>query len=280
MVCLRRWTAQIILLLGVFAVQAPAFGDTSAPLDPSEVIARSEAAIGGKLGPHVLTRSDGTALPLASFRGRPLAISLVYTSCASVCPVTTQRLLDAVKAAQGAVGSGKFAVLTVGFDARNDTPERMAAFGNTQGIDVAGWQLATADSGTITALLDDLGFSFRNAAGGIEHITQTSIIDAEGAVYRHIYGDDFPDQIFVEPLKELVFGTSTRSLAVNDLVDRIKFLCTVYDPATGAYRYDYSIGFGIAIGGFSLLLTGIIIFRLWRNNRRLLATGAHHKDLA
>lgn len=252
------------LLLGL-AIVSTAGADT-APLDPKAVIERTEAAIGNRLGPHVLTDSNGRPLPLSEYRGRPLVISLVYTSCSSVCPVTTQHVLQAVRRARDALGQDAFAVLTVGFDARHDTPARLAAFADAQGIDLADWRLASADQRTIQALLDDLGFSFEAAAGGFRHPTLTTIVDAEGRVYRHVYGDAFPDQVFIEPLKELVFGTSVRSAAIVDLVDRIRFICTVYNPSSGAYEFDYAIAFGIVIGGLSLVLSGLVIFRLWRAN--------------
>jgi protein SCO1/2 len=176
------------------------------------------------------------------------------------------------------LGGEGFAVLTFGFDARRDTPAQLAAFARTQGIDLPDWQLASADAGTVSALLRDLGFSFDTAAGGFQHITQTTILDANGRVYRHVYGDAFPDPVFIEPLKELAFGMSVRSASIHDLVDRIKFICTVYNPATGAYEYDYAIGFGIAIGGLSLILTGLVVFRLWHSNRRLLAAEGPARD--
>jgi len=180
-------------------------------------------------------------------------------------------VLQAVRKARRVVGEDAFAVLTVGFDARHDTPTQLDAFARIQGIDLSDWQLASADAGTIDALLDDLGFSYDAAAGGFEHITQTTILDAEGRVYRQVYGDSFPEQVFIEPLKELVFGTTLQSLSLNDLVKRIKFICTVYNPSSGAYEFDYAIVYGIVIGGLSLILTGVVIFRLWRSNQRILA---------
>jgi len=260
-------------LLAVAAAASPCMAHTDAGsrLDPDAVIERSEAAIGRIVGSYVLTDSDGAALDLDSLRGRPLVISLVYTSCSSVCPVTTQHVLQAVRKARRVLGEDAFAVLTLGFDARRDTPAQLDAFARTQGIHLAGWQLASADAATIHALLDDLGFSYDAAAGGFEHITQTTILDAGGRVYRQVYGDSFPDQVFIEPLKELVFGITTKSLSLGDLVNRIKFICTVYNPSSGAYEFDYAIGFGIVIGGSSLMLSGLVIFRLWRGNKRLLA---------
>jgi protein SCO1/2 len=261
-------------LLAFVSTVAPCLAHTQADsqLDPDDVIERSEAAIGRVIGSYILTDSNGAPLALNALRGRPLVISLIYTSCSSVCPATTQHVMQAVRKARQALGPNAFAVLTVGFDARRDTPTQLDAFARIQGIDLHDWQLASADAATIHALLDDLGFSYSAAAGGFEHITQTTILDAEGRVYRQVYGDNFPDPVFIEPLKDLVFGTTTKSLSLGDLVKRIKFICTVYNPSSGAYEFDYAIGYGIVFGGLSLVLSGLVIFRLWRNNRRILAT--------
>lgn len=244
-------------------------------LDAEAVLAKSEAAIGGSVTAHRLTDANGLPLDMDMFRGKPLVLSLVYSSCSSVCPTTTQQLKDAVRRARKALGEESFTVLTVGFDARNDTPGRMAAFATDQ--DIAGdplWRVASGAPETIEALLDEVGFSYSAAAGGFEHVAQTTIIDAEGRVYRQVYGDDFPIQVFVEPLKALVFGVTTRSFAPADLADRLRFLCTVYDPQTGRYRTDYAIYIGIFTGGFSLVVMAWVIVRMWRGNRRFEQAGA------
>ena len=259
-----------ILLAGLAAAPAAAH-EVGQTLDPDTALERSEAAVGTEVGSHVLTDSRGEKLPLAVFRGRPLIISLIYTSCTSVCPATTQNLLDMVDEARRTLGEDSFAVLSVGFDARNDTPARLRAFAATQGVGRPAWRFATADAETLHLLLDDLGFSYKAAAGGFLHVTQTTILDAEGRVYRQVYGDNFPLQVFIEPLKELIFGTTAQFSSVEDVIGRIRFLCTVYNPSTGAYEFEYAYFVGMAIGGFALVITGVIIFRLWRNNRRLIA---------
>lgn len=243
-------------------------GPADPRLDPQKVLALSEAALGRRLGGYALTGSDGQAFTLERYRGRPLVVSLIYTSCSSVCPTTTEQLARAVKEARRALGADAFEVLTVGFDARRDTPKQLARFAEAHGIDDSRWHVASGDETAIRALLADLGFSYVAAAGGFEHITQTSIVDAEGRVYRHVYGDDFPIQVFVEPLKELVFGVVTRSLSVTGLIDRIKFLCTTYDPNLGRYRTSYAIALGIGIGALSLIATGALILAAWRRTRR------------
>lgn len=270
---LRVWLPAV--LLAGLAV-SPAAGQVveRGSLDPAAALERSQAAVGNAVGSHVLTDSRGEELPLAEFRGRPLVVSLIYTSCSSVCPPTTQALLDRVEDARQILGAGAFAVLSVGFDARNDTPARLRAFAATQGVDDRAWHMATADGETLDRLLDDLGFSYRAAAGGFLHVSQTTILDAEGRVYRQVYGDDFPLRMLLEPLKELVYGTSARFGSVEDVIDRVRFLCTIYNPSTGAYEFEYAYFVGMGIGGVSLIVTGTIVYRLWRNNRRLVAAQA------
>lgn len=235
----------------------------TARLDPREVIARSEAAVGHRIGNYVLTDPTGSPLPLATLRGKPLVISLVYTSCSSVCPPATQHLIDAVREAGRVIGFDRFAVLTVGFDARNDTPARMAQFASFQGIELTNWRLASADAATIAPLLGDLGFSYLAVAGGFEHITQTTILDREGRVYRQVYGEDFPLQVFIEPLKEVVYGINTK-LTFRGIIDHFKYVCTTFDPGTRSYRFDYGVAVGGVLGALSLALMGGLILREWR----------------
>ncbi|MFV0281933.1 MAG: SCO family protein [Rhodoblastus sp.] len=236
-------------------------------LDAASVHERSEAAIGRAVGDYTLTDSNGEKFKLSSYRGQPVVLSLIYTSCSSVCPPTTQHLRTAVANAQSIFGADRFAVVTLGFDARSDTPARMAGFKATQGVDAPNWRFASADAVTISELLRDVGFSYSTAAGGFEHITQTTIIDPQGKVYRQVYGEDFPLQVFMEPLKEAVFGLAATSLSLNAIVDRIRFVCTVYDANSGHYRTSYATFIGIGVGALSLLLCGWAIASTWRSAR-------------
>ncbi|MCC7320425.1 MAG: SCO family protein [Rubellimicrobium sp.] len=247
---------------------------TAEPLDPELVVATSQAAIGNRTGAHVLTDQRGNPLALEDLRGRPLVVSLIFTSCATVCPITTETLRARVEEARRVLGERSFAVLTFGFDSTGDRPAQLSGFaGAHRLLAEPDWFIASADPETTAAFLRDLGFSYRAAAGGFDHVTQTTILDAEGRVYRQVYGDDFPLPVFIEPLKDLVFGTRTRGLDPGALWDRLSFLCTVYNPATGAYRFDYGIFFGIFFGGVSLILTGLVILRLWLDRRRALMRG-------
>jgi protein SCO1/2 len=253
---LRAACAAIPLgLLGWHAMAAPA-------LDPNVAIAKSMQAVGRAVGSYTLTDSRGAPFSLGDYRGRPLVISLVYSSCSSVCPPTTQHTIDAVNEAGRMFGLDRFAVLTVGFDARNDTVPHMAQFASMQGIKAPNWRVASGDAATIDALLNDLGFSYRAVAGGFDHPTQTTILDRDGKVYRQVFGEAFPLRMFMEPMKDVIYGTSS-PFTFTGIIDRIKFICTAYDPGAGRYRIDYGLVFGGALGALSLLVMGGLILREW-----------------
>jgi protein SCO1/2 len=241
----------------------------AARIDAVTALEKSEAAIGGSTADHRLVSADGKPLRLSDLRGRPLIVSLVYTSCSTVCPAGTETLRSVVAQARRVLGDDAFAVLTLGFDTRNDTPGRMMAFATDHAI--AGdplWHVATASPSVLEAFLAEVGFSYDGAAGGFEHVVQTTILDAGGRVYRQVYGDDYPAQVVVEPLKELIFGLTTRAFTPAALAERLRFLCTVYDPKTGRYKMDYTIFFEIAVGGLPLAFIGWKLLGMWRASRR------------
>lgn len=268
------WLKRIFaaILLAVLPVLAWAQG-----FDAEIAYKKSQAAVGGQTGAHVLSDQTGAPLALADLRGKPLVVSLIYTSCATVCPLTTDTLIEQVRRTRATLGDDSFAVLTFGFDAKDDTPAQLRGFSGTYKLGgEPEWYVASADPETTAAFLDDLGFSYRAAAGGFEHVTQTTILDAEGRVYRQVYGNDFPLPQLMQPLKELVLGLTTLSISPKDLWNRLTFVCTIYNPLTGAYRFDYAIFFGIFAGGLSLLITGVVILRLWLHRRRVLRERARH----
>ena len=264
---MRRDVLMAVAALGISGLIVPSVlaagpEEQTTRLDPRKAIEQSEQAVGRSLGNYRLIDSTGAAISLRDYRGKPLVISLVYTACSSVCPPTTQHLINAVTEAGRALGPDSFNVLTIGFDARNDTPRRLAQFASVQGIKFNNWRLASADSATIETLLRELGFSYVAIAGGFDHVTQTTILDSGGKIYRSVYGDDFPLPMFIESLKDLVYGVSS-SYSITGLIDRIKFICTVYDPGAGRYRIDYGLTFGSVIAALSLLIFGGILYREW-----------------
>lgn len=231
-----------------------------------DALAYSQAAIGSTVEGIVLTRPDGTSVSLSDYRGKPLVVSLIFTSCHHICPSTTVNLRGVVGKARDALDEDSFAVVTVGFDTLNDNPERMAQFQRSNDISDPRWDFLSGDADNIARLVRQLGFIYTPSARGFDHLIQSSIIDADGKVYRQLYGIEFPTPHLIEPLKELVFGQPKTHSPLDYLGGRIRLFCTVYDPATDSYYIDYSVFIGTFVGLLVSILFGRVLVIEWRRS--------------
>jgi protein SCO1 len=238
---------------------------SAADFDNAAALKISQGVIGHAVGDYRFTDGQGQTVKLADYRGKPLVVSLVYTSCYHVCPTTTRYLHQMVSVAQQALGADSFAVITIGFDVPNDTPQAMRDFARRQDVDLPQWRFLSTDAASIERLTKDLGFIYFASPKGFDHLTQATLIDPQGKVYRQVYGDNFETPLLVEPLKELVSGVQSQHPGLAGISNRIRLFCTVYDPATQSYRTDYSLFVGMAIG--ALILTLVVVF-LVREVRR------------
>jgi protein SCO1/2 len=255
--------AGILLSLAVSA-------DEDDRYDPDRALQLSQQAIGQSIGDYALLDRLGATVNLASdYVGRPLVVSMIFTSCHHVCPATTKHLARAVETAREALGSDSFDVVTIGFDVANDTPQAMAAFARRQGIADENWRFLSASPETIQQISSDLGFVFFPTPRGFDHMNQSSVIDRNGAVYSQVYGVAFELPWLVEPLKELVFNRpSSAGHLFAGLIDRVKLFCTVYDPATGRYRFDNSLFVQVAVGASMILAILFYLFNeVWKKKR-------------
>ena len=246
------------------ASSAPAKAQSSIVLDREEALRASQAAIGRRLADHRFLDRLGRQVGFGDFRGRPLVVNLVYTSCYHSCNVSTRYLGEIVDVAREALGDEAFSVATIGFDSANDTPTRMAIYASRQGIVGPNWWFLSADATTIEALVEELGFSYAASPKGFDHMAQVSVIDADGAIYRQVYGDRFEPPALVEPLKELVWARESSAGMLDRWVDNVRLFCTIYDPSVGRYRFDYSIFVAIIVGGLCLAAIAFFIVRAWR----------------
>jgi protein SCO1/2 len=228
----------------------------------------SQDAIGNRLSNFRLTNAAGKGISLHDLHGKPLVLSLVYTSCYKICPMTTRHLSSIVEKARKTLGKNNFSVAILGFDSQFDSPQAMKQFARKQGIDDADWFLLSADAKTIKALTKELGFLFFSSPNGFDHVVQASVIDAEGVVYRQVYGEVFDTPLLVEPLKELILGRpQPNQTLLSDLVNKVRFFCTNYDPASDSYHFDYSLFIGMIIGAIIIILIFTFIIREYRRGK-------------
>lgn len=233
-----------------------------ATFDYDTALAISQGAIGNQLSNHAFTNAAGLPVTLQDFGGKPLVLSMIYTSCYQICPMTTRQLSTVVEKARKALGDDSFSVAVVGFDTRVDNPAAMQYFANKQGISDKGWNLLSIDEVGVDALSKDIGFLYFPSSNGFDHLIQATIIDAEGKLYRQVYGQVINTPLLVDPLIELVLGrTPPEQSLLAGLTRKIKLFCTTYDPVRDGYYFDYSLFLGMLIGGIIIVFTSTVVVR-------------------
>jgi len=266
------WCARQFLAIGFFLVctsslLAATQQENTDQYEERDALAISQAAIGRVVSNHRFTNRYGTPVALDELRGRPLVVSLIYTSCYHVCPMLTQHLAKVVDIAHETLGEDSFNVVTIGFDTAVDIPERMKQFAVEQTIKDEHWFFLSAEQQVIDTLTEELGFLYFSSPKGFDHLTQTTVIDADGRIYRQIYGQNFDTPSLVEPLKELVYNSPRDLSLVDEWIDNVRLFCTIYDPKSGRYKFDYSIFVTIFSGLLCLGAIAVFIIHSWRDAR-------------
>jgi len=269
-----RYTLPILwFLFGLFIVDVAHAVDKSAQIsNRSEVssakfdydmaLKASQEALDNEVRELEFRSASGKRIKFSDFRGKPLVLSMIYTSCYQVCPMTTRYLSEVIEKARDALGPDSFSVALVGFDSQFDTPDAMRFFAEKQSLSNEGWHLLSLDQAGVEALTQDIGFEFYPSSNGFDHLIQVSIIDAEGKVYRQVYGQVFETPLLVDPLIDLVLDRPQPAESLlTELGKKVRLFCTTYDPVRDGYYFDYSLFLGMLIGAMIIAFTAYVMIR-------------------
>ena len=252
-----------LLLAPALAAEAPA------ALDERSALQAGDAAVGTRVPDYTLLDRQGRPVRLSSYRGKPLLVSFIYTGCFQICPASTRALHEAVKGLDKLLAPNQFNVVSIGFNQPFDSPAAMRAFAAQHGIDYPNWEFLSPPPALVEALTRDFGFRYAATPAGFDHVLGITLVDAQGRIHTQVYGERMNAQRIGEPLRQLLTaGALPPRLQFSDVIERVRILCTVYDPETGQYRYDYALIFEI-VGGLLFFLSVAVYFGVeWRDRRR------------
>jgi protein SCO1 len=148
-------------------------GSASAPVS---VVARVDAA--ELLAVPDVSLRDQDDRPVRFFsdlvRGKVVAVSFVFTTCTTVCPLIGAKFSELQRKLGDRLGPD-FRLISISVDPGNDSPERLKAWGKTYGAG-PDWTLVTGDKPEVDRLLKALG-SF--SGDKRDHSPSVLIIDGE-----------------------------------------------------------------------------------------------------
>ena len=194
-------------------------------------------------------------------------MSFIYTGCFTVCPTQTRMLHEAVKGLDRMLGPQQFQVVSIGFNQPGDSPQALRAFAAQHRIDYPNWSFLSPHAKQVDVLTRAYGFSMVETPAGFDHVVAVTVVDPQGRIHSQVYGERLTAEALGVPLRELILSAppATGGLpSIDELLRRVRILCTVYDPDTGEYRYDWTLLFQV-LGGLGFFVT--VAVYLWRERQ-------------
>lgn len=128
----------------------------------------------------VLTDQDGRDFALSELRGRPVLISMFYTSCRYICPL----IIDSARGVEQALDEAERAglrIVLVSLDPDRDDPAALKRIADRRRLDTTRWSLARTDAQSVRRIAAALGFRYRALADGeFNHTSQMVLLDRDG----------------------------------------------------------------------------------------------------
>jgi len=159
-----------------------------------------------KIGPapeFALTSQDGKRIALKDLRGKVLAITFIFASCADTCPLLTAKMAG-LQDRLGADFGPRVYFVSVTVDPERDTPEVLKHHAEARGVNPAGWAFLTGTPAEIREVAGRYGVFYRKTPrGDIEHTFLTSLVDPRGTLRVQYAGVRFDTNEMLRDLQSL-----------------------------------------------------------------------------
>ena len=192
-ITLALWGMVILALVGIVVGKVLLPHRQPGP-SVAELQEREEAARGTQpLFPApelALTDQWGKPFNTSQLRGHPWIADFIFTSCGSVCPMMTSKMVEIQKSTPAGVHLVSFTV-----DPTTDTPAVLTKYGETYHADFNRWHFLTGDNTQMSDAASKMRISVKPASGThpIMHSEKFLLVDAQGnvvGVYDGTSSDD------------------------------------------------------------------------------------------
>jgi protein SCO1/2 len=143
-----------------------------------------------------LTKQDGKRLALKDLRGKALAVTFIFASCADTCPLLTAKMAG-IQNRLGSDFGKKIYFVSITVDPERDTPEVLKHYGVGHKANPAGWAFLTGTPAEIREVAKRYGIYYKkNPRGDVDHTFLTSLVDQSGTLRVQYMGIKFdPDEM-------------------------------------------------------------------------------------
>jgi protein SCO1/2 len=126
---------------------------------------------------------SGAARSLASWRGKPVLLAMIYTHCTATCPLAVSEL----KRIAALEPDARFVLVSL--DPQRDDEQRLASYAAERALDPSRWTLLTGSDADVRDLAATLGVRYRRVtADDLAHSNLITLLDREGRIVRQTSG--------------------------------------------------------------------------------------------
>ena len=151
-----------------------------------------------------LTKQDGKRLALNELRGKVLAITFIYASCADTCPLLTAKMAG-IQDRLGAAFGPEVNFLSITVDPERDTTEILKRYAEGHHANSAGWAFLTGTPTEIREVAKRYGVYYKKTPrGDVDHTFLTSLVDQHGTLRVQYMGVRFNPDEMLRDIQSLV----------------------------------------------------------------------------
>lgn len=154
-----------------------------------------------------LTTQAGKRLALKDLRGKVLAITFIFASCADTCPLLTAKMVG-IQNRLGSDFGPKVYFVSITVDPERDTPEVLKRYAEGYQANPAGWAFLTGTPAEIRDVAKRYGIFYKKMPrGDVDHTFLTSIVDQSGTLRVQYMGVKFNSDEMLRDLQSLLKET-------------------------------------------------------------------------
>lgn len=195
--------------LEISGIVASSLTEKETPIKNKDV-----AYIGKEIPNFTLKNQDGKDISAKDFRGQTLAITFIYSECPlpEFCILMSKHFSDvANQIAEDDELKDKIRLLSISFDPKRDTPEKLKSYGlgylgnDSKAKDFEIWQLAVGEDKKVKEIADFFGLRYEideKDNTQFSHSLRTIVVSPEGKVTRVFSGNDWKTKDLVEEMKK------------------------------------------------------------------------------
>lgn len=186
----------------------------------------------------VFTDSNGETRKLRDFvtPNRPFIITPVYFKCPRLCGLVFDAFVGLVNAVDLNIGE-HFDVLSVSFNSAEgaaDGKRRSDKYLNLYRDPAkaqAGWRFLTGTEQNVSALMQQIGFHYKQDGGEFSHSVAIMVMTPGGKISQYFTDINFPDRDVRLSLIEASEGK------IGTALDHFLLFCFRFDPTKGKYTW-------------------------------------------